>query len=52
MNIKDIISQYPYKTELHAHSNPVSKCGRFPADEVVGIYLPHCLVYNIMNFFP
>ena len=40
MNIKDIISQYPYKTELHAHSNPVSKCGRFPADEVVGIYLP------------
>ena len=39
MDIKDIISQYPYKTELHAHSTPVSSCGKFSADEVVGIYL-------------
>ena len=38
MNIKNITQKYKYKTELHAHSNPVSKCGRFPADEVVKIY--------------
>lgn len=38
MNIKDITQEYKYRCELHAHSNPVSKCGKFPASEVVEIY--------------
>ncbi len=39
MNISEITKEYKYKTELHAHSNPVSACGRFSADKVVEIYL-------------
>ncbi len=38
MNIENILKEYKFKSELHAHSNPVSGCGRFPADEVVNIY--------------
>ena len=38
MNINDITQEYKYRCELHAHSNPVSKCGKFPASEVVEIY--------------
>ena len=39
MKIFDIVNEYKYKTELHAHSKPVSSCGRFTAEEVVNIYL-------------
>lgn len=38
MDFSQITKEYSYKTELHAHSNPVSSCGKFPADEVVRIY--------------
>ena len=38
MDFSKILTDYPYKTELHAHSFPVSSCGDFPADEVVKIY--------------
>ncbi len=39
MNFKSIIEEYKYCTELHAHSCPVSGCGKFPANEVVATYL-------------
>ena len=38
MNFSEITKEYKYKTELHAHSFPVSKCGRFSAEEVIRIY--------------
>jgi predicted metal-dependent phosphoesterase TrpH len=38
MNFKNILSDYPYTTELHAHTNPASFCGDFPANEVVDFY--------------
>lgn len=39
MNFKEILKSYPYKTELHAHTNPASRCGDFPADETVDFYV-------------
>lgn len=39
MDLRKIIEEYSYKTELHAHSNPVSACGKFPAEEVVKTYI-------------
>lgn len=39
MNFSDILQDYPYTTELHAHSFPVSACGDFPAKEVVKKYI-------------
>lgn len=38
MNFKDILKDYPYTTELHAHTNPASYCGDFPANEAVDFY--------------
>ena len=38
MNLKSILTDYPYMTELHAHTNPASFCGDFPACEVVDFY--------------
>ena len=38
MNFSEITKEYKYRTELHAHSFPVSKCGKFSSDEVVRIY--------------
>lgn len=38
MDFKKILSQYPYTVELHAHTNPASACGDFPANEVVDFY--------------
>ena len=38
MNFKDVLSSYAYTTELHAHTNPASFCGDFPANEVVDFY--------------
>lgn len=38
-NIKQkLIKLYPYKTELHAHSSPASKCSEVFAEEGVKIY--------------
>ena len=39
MNVNEIFKDYKYRTELHAHTNPVSSCGKFPADEVVKTYV-------------
>lgn len=38
MNFEEIIEEYSYKTELHAHSTPVSRCGKKTPEEVVKIY--------------
>lgn len=38
MNVLEITQEYKYKTELHAHCKPVSKCGKFFPEEVVKIY--------------
>ena len=38
MDFKKITEEYKYKTELHAHSLPVSGCGKFTATEVIEIY--------------
>ena len=38
MEFSDILKNYPYTTELHAHSYPVSACGDFSAEEVVKLY--------------
>ena len=38
MNFKDILKDYPYTAELHAHTNPASFCGDFPANEAVDFY--------------
>ena len=38
MDFSQITKEYSYKTELHAHSFPVSSCGKFSSDEVVKIY--------------
>ncbi len=39
MDFSKITEEYKYFTELHAHSKPVSGCGKFFAEEVVGTYL-------------
>ncbi|MBQ9112116.1 MAG: PHP domain-containing protein [Clostridia bacterium] len=41
MDLRSLTEEYPYRTELHAHSNPVSSCGKLPADEVARIYLDY-----------
>lgn len=33
-----LLSQYPYKIELHAHSNPASGCSEIPPEELVQTY--------------
>ncbi len=35
---KDILAQYPYCIELHAHSRPASSCSDVTAQELVDIY--------------
>ena len=38
MDFKSILTDYKYTTELHAHTNPASFCGDFPANEAVDFY--------------
>ena len=38
MDLSQILTVYPYKTELHCHSFPVSACAEFKAEEVIGFY--------------
>lgn len=38
MDFSQILKQYPYTTELHAHSSPASPCGDFSPSEVVEFY--------------
>ncbi len=59
MDFSKITQEYKFKTELHAHSFPVSSCGKFPSDEVVDTYIgagAHTLVltnhlspYHLVN---
>ena len=39
MNASRLFEEYKYRTELHAHTNPASFCGDFPANEVVDFYV-------------
>ena len=51
---QQLLCQYPYKVELHAHCSPASPCGDLPAAEVVRIF--HDCGYHGMaltnHFFP
>ena len=38
MDFSDLKKLYPYKTELHAHTNPISPCGKLDADVVARIH--------------
>ncbi len=38
MDFSNILNEYPYTTELHAHSFPASSCGDFSPAEVVELY--------------
>ena len=38
MDFKEILKDFRYTVELHAHTNPASYCGDFPANEVVDFY--------------
>ena len=39
MDFKDISKAFPYKTELHAHTSPVSRCSEIPVTEFVENYI-------------
>ena len=39
MDFSQILTDYPYKTELHAHSFPASPCAELTPDEVVQTYI-------------
>lgn len=37
--LKDnLLNEYSYRTELHAHTSPASSCSQIPPEEAVGIY--------------
>ena len=38
MNFNEIAKEYMYKTELHAHTSPVSACADFSPEEVMATY--------------
>lgn len=38
MDIKGIMQEYRYKTELHAHTSPVSRCADFSPEDTVRMY--------------
>ncbi len=38
MQLSEILAQYAYKTELHAHTSPASPCARFGVEDTVRIY--------------
>ena len=35
---EDIIKQYPYRIELHAHTSPASTCSHVKPEELVQLY--------------
>ena len=50
MDFSQITETYKYRTELHAHSRPVSKCGKFSPEEVVEIYsAENCQTLTLTN---
>lgn len=38
MNFTSLKELYPYKTELHAHTNPISPCGKLTPERVVEVH--------------
>ena len=38
MDISSVLKEYKYKTEFHAHTNPVSRCGKISPEEAVERY--------------
>ncbi len=38
MDKKTILNQYPFKTELHLHSKPVSRCAEISPEEIAKLY--------------
>lgn len=38
MDISNTLNEYKFKTELHAHTNPVSRCGKISPEETVERY--------------
>ena len=38
IDLSEFGRKYPYKTEIHAHTKPVSSCSHVSAEELVGIY--------------
>ena len=38
-SILDVINEYGYKTEIHAHTSPVSRCSQITPEEMVKNYL-------------
>ena len=38
MDLRSILDEYSYKTELHSHTNPCSNCGKLPADFDARLY--------------
>ena len=38
MTARQLLEEYKFSSELHAHSMPASRCGKFYANEVVDIY--------------
>ena len=36
---ESLLREYPYKIELHAHTNPASPCGKATPEETVALYL-------------
>ena len=45
-----ILKSYPYKTELHTHTSPVSECGHVSPSETVSLYRKiHCDTLTVTN---
>ena len=38
MDVQNYFKDHKYRTELHAHTNPVSACGKFSPEDVVATY--------------
>lgn len=39
MDFKNLINEYPFKSEFHCHTSPSSKCGVYKPEKVVDMYL-------------
>ena len=38
MDISNVLKEYKFRTEFHAHTNPVSRCGKISPEEAVERY--------------
>ena len=37
MSLQDIVNEYKYKIELHAHTSPCSGCSEIPPEKIIEI---------------